>query len=33
VRRLPIVANGKLLGQISRRDILKAAQEMAHTSW
>jgi len=33
VRRLPIVDNGRLIGQVSRRDILRAAQEIARTSW
>ena len=33
IRRLPIVENGVLLGQVSRRDILKAAKNINATTW
>jgi CBS domain-containing protein len=33
IRRLPIVDNGILLGQVSRRDILKAAKNIKATTW
>jgi len=33
VRRMPVVDNGTLLGQISRRDILRAAKNINPTQW
>tara|TARA_B110000003_G_scaffold152808_2_gene153515 strand:+ start:29138 stop:29605 length:468 start_codon:yes stop_codon:yes gene_type:complete len=32
-RRFPIVDNGKLIGQISQKDVLKAALKMKGSSW
>lgn len=32
-RRFPIVENGKLIGQISQKDVLKAALNMKGNSW
>ncbi len=33
VRRFPVVDDGILLGQVSRRDILRAAREISSTNW
>jgi predicted transcriptional regulator len=32
-RRFPVVENGKLVGQISQKDILKAAVKFQHERW
>lgn len=33
IRRMPVVENGVLKGQISRRDVLRAAKDFKATTW
>lgn len=33
LRRFPVLENGKLVGQISQRDVLFAIEELEHTQW
>jgi predicted transcriptional regulator len=33
VRRMPIVENGVMIGQVSRRDILRASKNIKVTTW
>jgi CBS domain-containing protein len=33
IRRFPVVKDGKLLGQISQKDVLKAAMKLSRTTW
>lgn len=33
IRRMPVVENGVLLGQVSRIDILRAAKSISPTTW
>ncbi|MBK7651810.1 MAG: CBS domain-containing protein [Flammeovirgaceae bacterium] len=33
IRRMPVVENGVLIGQVSRIDILRAAKNINPTSW
>lgn len=33
IRRMPIVENGVMIGQISRRDILRASKNIKVTTW
>ncbi len=33
IRRFPVLDNGKLIGQISQKDIMKAIMKLSRTTW
>jgi len=33
IRRFPVLENGKLVGQISQKDVLKAIMKLSRTTW
>ena len=33
IRRFPVVSNGKLMGQVSQKDIMRAVHRMNSTTW
>ena len=33
VRRFPVMDQGKLVGQISQRDVMRAVRELKHQTW
>lgn len=33
LRRFPVVKNGKLIGQISQKDVMRAVQNLRSTTW
>jgi CBS domain-containing protein len=33
VRRFPIMSDGKLVGQISQRDVMRAVRELKNETW
>ncbi|MFT6882873.1 MAG: CBS domain-containing protein [Marinoscillum sp.] len=33
IRRFPVVNMGKLIGQISQKDVMRAAHSMQSTTW
>lgn len=33
VRRFPVLDNGRLVGQISQRDVMRAIDKLQHTTW
>ena len=33
IRRFPVLENGKLIGQISQKDVMKAVMKLSRTTW
>ena len=33
LRRFPVIRDGKLLGQISQRDVMRACKNLKHSTW